>query len=167
MATLELYLVRHGIAAARGEEYADDSKRPLTTRGIVRLKKEARALEDLGIGFDVIITSPLVRARQTADILAESFDKSKPPVTVSDSLAPAGTPAAVMQDIAKHARRARIALVGHEPNIGELAARLIGARAPLEFKKGGICRIDFEVLPPKGLGQLRWFVTPRMLRSIS
>ena len=60
-------------------------------------------------------------------------------------------------------RKGRIALVGHEPNIGELAARLIGARAPLEFKKGGICRIDFEVFPPKGTGQLRWFVPPRML----
>ena len=166
MATLELYLVRHGVAAERGEDYPDDSKRPLTPRGIARLKKEARALEALGVGFDVIITSPRVRARQTADVLAESF-KSKPAVTLSDSLAPAGTPTAVMQDITKHARRARIALVGHEPNIGELAARLIGARSPLEFKKGAICRIDFEVLPPKGLGQLRWFVTPRMLRSIS
>ena len=64
-------------------------------------------------------------------------------------------------------RKARIALVGHEPNIGELAARLIGARLPLEFKKGAICRIDFDVLPPKGMGQLRWFVTPRMLREIA
>src|SRR6185369_6576407 len=71
------------------------------------------------------------------------------------------------QELAKHMRKGRIALVGHEPNIGELAARLIGARMPLEFKKGGICRIDFEVFPPKGIGQLRWFVTPRMLREIA
>jgi phosphohistidine phosphatase len=92
--------------------------------------------------------------------------KSKPSVSVSDSLAPAGTPAAVIQELAKHMRKGRIALVGHEPNIGELAARLIGARTPLEFKKGGICRIDFEIFPPKGVGQLRWFVTPRMLRQI-
>ena len=165
MATLELYLVRHGIAATRGEEYPDDSKRPLTSRGIARLKKEAGALNDLGIVFELIITSPLVRARQTADVLAESL-KTKPPVAMSDSLAPAGTPAGVMQEIARHARKGKIALVGHEPNMGELAARLIGARTALEFKKGAICRIDFEVLPPRGLGQLRWFVTPRMLRAI-
>ena len=63
-------------------------------------------------------------------------------------------------------RKGRIALVGHEPNIGELAARLTGARTPLEFKKGAICRIDFEVFPPKGTGHLRWFVPPRMLREI-
>ena len=117
------------------------------------------------ITFDLIIASPLLRTKQTADILAASL-ASKPSVVTSDSLAPAGTPAAVFQELGRHMRKARIALVGHEPNLGELAARLIGARGPLEFKKGGICRIDFEVFPPKGTGQLRWFVPPRMLRSI-
>ncbi len=166
MATLELYLIRHGVAAERGEEYPDDSKRPLTSGGISRLRKEAKALEELGVGFDHIITSPLTRTRQTADVFVESL-KSKPSLSQSDALAPAGTSAAVIQELAKHMRKGRIALVGHEPNIGELAARLIGARLPLEFKKGGICRIDFEVFPPKGVGQLRWFVTPRMLREIA
>jgi phosphohistidine phosphatase len=166
VATLELYLIRHGVAAERGEEYPDDSKRPLTSGGISRLRKEAKALEELGVGFDHIITSPLTRTRQTADVFVESL-KSKPSLSQSDALAPAGTSAAVIQELAKHMRKGRIALVGHEPNIGELAARLIGARLPLEFKKGGICRIDFEVFPPKGVGQLRWFVTPRMLREIA
>lgn len=166
MATLELYLIRHGIAAERGEEYPDDSKRPLTSGGISRLRKEARALEHLNVGFDHIITSPLVRTRQTADVFAETL-KSKPSVSTSDALAPAGAPTAVIQELAKHMRKARIAIVGHEPNLGELAARLIGARNPLEFKKGGICRIDFEIFPPKGTGHLRWFVTPRMLREIA
>ena len=68
--------------------------------------------------------------------------------------------------IAQDARKGSIALVGHEPSLGELAARLNGARVRLEFKKGGICRIDFEALPPKGAGHLRWFLTPRMLRAI-
>jgi phosphohistidine phosphatase len=166
MATLELYLIRHGVAADRGDEYPDDSKRPLTSGGIARLRKEAKALEALGAGFDHIITSPLVRTRQTADVFAETL-KSKPSISMSDALAPAGTPAAVLQELAKHMRKGRIALVGHEPNIGELAARLIAARLPLSFKKGAICRIDFEVFPPKGIGQLRWFVTPRMLREIA
>jgi phosphohistidine phosphatase len=166
MATLELYLIRHGIAAERGEDYPDDSKRPLTSTGIARLRKGAKALDQLGVAFDQILSSPLVRTKQTAEILAESM-KSKPPVAFVDALAPAGTPAAVIQEIGKHARKARIALVGHEPNLGELAARLIGARASLEFKKGGICRIDFEILPPKGVGHLVWFVTPKMLRKIA
>jgi phosphohistidine phosphatase len=165
MAALELYLIRHGIAAERGEEYPDDSKRPLTADGIARLRKEAKALDALGITFAHIVSSPLVRTRQTADVIAETL-KSKPAVTTSDALAPAGTPGAVMQELAKHAKRESLALVGHEPNLGELAARLIGARTPLEFKKGGICRIDFETLPPKGVGSLRWFLPPRLLRKL-
>ena len=58
-----------------------------------------------------------------------------------------------------------MALVGHEPNLGELAAQLIGAR-PAPVQEGGVCRIDFDILPPKGVGQLRWFVTPKMLREL-
>jgi phosphohistidine phosphatase len=166
MAMLELYIIRHGVAAERGKEWADDSKRPLTPDGIARLRREARALNALGIGFDQIVSSPLVRTRQTADVFAEEL-KGKPPVVTTDALAPAGTPAGVIQELVKHVRKARLALVGHEPNLGELAAELIGARTPLEFKKGGICRIDFDVLPPKGTGRLRWFVTPKMLRKLA
>ena len=165
MPLLELYLIRHGIAAERGDQFPDDSKRPLTSEGIVALRKEAKALDLLDVAFDHIITSPLVRTKQTADVFAECL-KPKPSVSNSDTLAPAGSAAGVMQELAKHAKKGRIALVGHEPNLGELAARLIGSRTPLEFKKGGICRIDFEVLPPKGVGHLRWFVTPKMLRKI-
>ena len=146
MAVLELYLVRHGIAAERGPEYPDDSKRPLTGKGIAALRNEAKALNALKVSFDVIIASPLTRTRQTAEVLAEHLS-GKPTVAFSDALAPAGTP------------------VGHEPNIGELAARLIGARSPIEFKKGAICRIDFEGLPPKSPGMLRWFLPPRILKQ--
>jgi phosphohistidine phosphatase len=162
---LEVYLIRHGVAEDRGPDWPDDSKRPLTSAGISRLRKEARGLAALDVTFDQIITSPLVRTRQTADVFADIL-KDKPPIATSDALAPAGTPAAVMQEIAKHAKKARIALVGHEPNLGELAAELIRSRTPLEFKKGGVCRIDFEVPPPKGAGALRWFLPPRVLRKL-
>jgi phosphohistidine phosphatase len=166
MATLELYLIRHGIAAERSDDYPDDSKRPLTNNGIARLRREAKALEALGVSFDQIVSSPLTRTKQTAEILAETM-KSKPPIATIDALAPAGTPSAVVQELVKYARKARVAVVGHEPNLGELAAKLIGARIPIEFKKGAICRIDFEVLPPKGVGQLRWFMPPKVLRKLA
>jgi len=166
MATLELYLIRHGIAAERGPDYPDDSKRPLTSAGIARLRKQAKALTDLEVDFDQIISSPLVRTKQTADVFAQGLP-SKPSVVTSDALAPAGTPTAVFQELARHMRKGQIALVGHEPNLGELAARLIGSRTPIEFKKGAICRIDFEVFPPKGVGVLRWFVTPKFLKKSS
>jgi phosphohistidine phosphatase len=163
---LELYLVRHAVAAERGDEYPDDTKRPLTSQGMSRFRSAAKALDTLGVSIAVILTSPLTRTRQTAEILSESV-KGKPSVVATDALAPGGTAASVIQEVGKHARKGSIALVGHEPDIGELAARLVGARAPIEFKKGAICRIDFDVLPPKGTGMLRWFVTPRMLRKLS
>jgi len=165
MAGFELYLIRHGLAGERGPEWPDDSKRPLTDEGLSRLRKEARGLRELGVGFDVIVTSPLVRTRQTADVFAEVLT-TKAPIVSSDALAPAGSPASVIQEIARHARKGRVALVGHEPNLGELAGHLIQARSALSFKKGGICRIDFEVPPPKGVGSLIWFLPPKVLRRI-
>lgn len=162
--TLELYLIRHGIAEERGPEWPDDSKRPLTAKGIAALKDEAKALENLDVTFDLILSSPLTRTRQTADVFSARLS-GKPPVVLSDALTPEGSSEAVLQEIATHAQKGRVALVGHEPNIGELCARLIGASSPIEFKKGAICRIDFETLPPKGTGQLRWFLPPRILKA--
>jgi phosphohistidine phosphatase len=161
----ELYLIRHGLAAERGEAWPDDAKRPLTERGMSRLRKGARGLARLGVSLDVVLTSPLVRTRQTAEIVAGAFD-THPPLINVEGLAPGGAYQAVLADLEKHAKRARIALVGHEPGIGELAARLIGTRHPIEFKKGAVCRIDLETLPPAGPGSLRWFLTPKILRSL-
>jgi phosphohistidine phosphatase len=162
----ELYLIRHGLAAERGENYPDDTKRPLTTRGIQRLKRESKALLALDVTFDVILTSPLVRTRQTAEVIAAGF-RQPPPIVNAASLAPGGSHNAIVDELAKQShRRKKIAIVGHEPGIGELAGRLLGLRKGLEFKKGAICRIDVTALPPTGAGQLKWFLTPRILRKI-
>ena len=90
MAMLELYLIRHGLAEERGKDWPDDSKRPLTPEGIARLRKEARGLNEIGVGFDQIVTSPLVRARQTAEVFSEEL-KANPPIVTSDA-GPAGSP---------------------------------------------------------------------------
>ena len=160
-----LYLIRHGLAEERGEAWPDDVRRPLSEEGMSGLRKEARGLVRLGVTFDVVLTSPLVRARQTADVVAGAFS-ARPAIVVMDSLAPDGSSQAVLSDLERHSRRTRIALVGHEPGIGELAARLIGSRRAFAFKKGSICRIDVKSLPPAGPGLLRWFITPRMLREL-
>jgi phosphohistidine phosphatase len=166
MAThFELYLIRHGLAEERGERWPDDAKRPLTEEGMSRMRKQARGLARLGVTMDVVLTSPLVRARQTAEIVAAALDP-RPHVTAIESLAPDASYQALVADLEKHARKTRVALVGHEPGIGELAARLIGARQPMEFKKGAVCRIDVGALPPGGPGALRWFLTPGIMRSI-
>jgi phosphohistidine phosphatase len=161
----ELYLIRHGVAAERGENYPDDTKRPLTSEGIQKLKREGKALVALDLTFDVILTSPLLRTRQTAETIAASF-RTAPPIVNVQALAPGGTHNTIIEELSKHHRRHKIAIVGHEPGIGELASRLIGLRRALEFKKGAICRIDVAALPPAGPGQLRWFFSPRILRKI-
>ncbi len=161
----ELYLVRHGVSEERGEAWPDDGKRPLTGEGMSGMRKAARGLARLGVALDVVLTSPLVRARQTAEILAGEFEP-KPAVVNLESLALEGSYPAVAADLEKHAKKTRLALVGHEPAIGELAARLIGSRHPIEFKKGAVCRIDVDDLPPSGPGKLRWLLTPKILKSL-
>jgi phosphohistidine phosphatase len=161
----ELYLIRHGVAEARGDAWPDDTKRPLTEHGATRLRKSMRGLARMGVSFDVVLTSPLVRARQTADVVAAEC-VPRPHVAVVESLAPGGSHPAVVADLEKQSRRARIALVGHEPDLGELAARLAGSRHAFEFKKGGICRIDVKTLPMAGPGTLQWFLTPRIMRNL-
>jgi phosphohistidine phosphatase len=161
----ELYLIRHAVAEERGEAWPDDTKRPLSEDGAARMRKAARGLARLGATFDVILTSPLVRTRQTAELVAGAFD-ARPPIVAIESLAPGGSYQAVIADLEKQARRRRMALVGHEPGIGELAARLVGSRHPFVFKKGAVCRIDVETLPPSGAGAMRWFVTTKMLRAV-
>jgi phosphohistidine phosphatase len=161
----QLYLIRHGVAEERGDAWPDDTKRPLSEGGIERLQKSARGLARLDVWIDVILTSPLVRTRQTADIVASAFDP-RPSIISVDSLAPEGTYTALIADLEKHGRKTRIALVGHEPGIGELAARLIGSRHSFEFKKGAVCRIDVEEIPPVGPGDLRWMLTPKIMASI-
>ena len=160
---IELYLIRHGVAEERGEAWPDDTKRPLTGKGMARLRRTVSALEALDVRFDQVLTSPLVRTRQTAEIIAQA---GKAPIAATSALAPGGTAAHVLEELGRHPSRRRIALVGHEPGIGELAARLLGLRTPLEFKKGAVCRIDVETLPPARAGHLRWFATPKMLRAM-
>ena len=161
----QLFLIRHGIAEERGDAWPDDNKRPLSEDGIERFRKSARGLARLDVWIDVVLTSPLVRARQTADIVASAFDP-RPSIITIESLAPEGSYASLVADLEKHGRKTRIALVGHEPGIGELGARLIGSRHSFEFKKGAVCRIDVDQIPPVGPGDLRWFLTPKVMASI-
>lgn len=161
----ELYLIRHGVAEDQSDAWPDDAKRPLTSEGISRVRKAGRGLVRLDVSFDVILTSPFVRARQTAETVAGAFD-ARPPIVAIESLAPGGSYQALLAELEKQTRRSRIALVGHEPLVGEIASKLIGARHPIPFKKGAICRIDVDALPPAGPGDLRWFATTRILRAI-
>ena len=166
MPPTELYLVRHAIAAERGSEWPDDNKRPLTVEGIARFKVAVKGLRSLGMAVDVVITSPLVRARQTADLLSDGLP-GRPTVRTIERLAPGHAPGEVLAQLARATRRRRIAVVGHEPGLGELAAHLIGAARPLPFRKGSVCRIDVQSLAGDRAGSLIWFLPPKALRRIA
>jgi phosphohistidine phosphatase len=161
---METYLIRHGIAADASPD-GSDRQRALTAEGVAKLRGEAAGLNRLEVRLELILSSPLVRARQTADLLARHVD-TKPLVVVSSALAPSGSPADVAAELRKHQNAGAIALVGHEPGIGSLAARWLGARASVAFKRGGVCRIDFDASIRDGAGTLRWFATPNMLLLI-
>jgi phosphohistidine phosphatase len=165
-ATIELYIVRHAIAAERGPNYPDDRKRPLTSEGIARFKQAVEGLKDFDVKLELVLTSPLTRASHTAELLVAGIG-GKPRLDVLEDLAPGGRMPAVLEAIAKASKRARhIALVGHEPDLGELAARLLRARGTIEFKKGAVCCMELDGAMPNGPGTLRWLLPPRALRKI-
>jgi phosphohistidine phosphatase len=161
-----VYLVRHAIAAERGPEWPDDDLRPLTERGIGRFRRAVDGFTTLGSKVDEVWTSPLVRARQTADLLAAGLP-GQPPVKVLTALAPGHSPARVVDELTRVTRRRRVALVGHEPGLGELAAFFLGTGRAIPFKKGGICRIDVDTAGGRGSGVLAWFAPPRLLRRLA
>jgi phosphohistidine phosphatase len=166
-AILELYLIRHAIAAERGPKYPDDRKRPLTADGIKRFKEAVRGLVAVGVELDVILTSPLTRAEDTAALLSSGL-KKRVPVETIDALAPGGKFQALVEAVTKHTKRhRRLALVGHEPDLGETAARWLGARGQVEFRKGAICALDVDSATPRGPATLRWLLPPRVLRHLA
>jgi phosphohistidine phosphatase len=168
-AGFELYIMRHGIAVERGSAgYSDDSKRPLTLDGKKKLGEITRGLVRLGFDVDWIVTSPLIRALETAKLVAAELG-GRYPLDISDDLRPGGSAEALIAFLAKHPNRKRVLVVGHEPDLSEMAGRLIGAgrRAHLALKKGGCCLITFDDFPPKSPGKLIWWLTPRVMRKLA
>lgn len=160
-----LLLIRHAIAEPRGGAWPDDAQRPLTGKGASRMHEIASRLQDLGETADLILTSPLSRATETAAMLADVW-KPTPEIVVTEAFAPGQAPVTMAEALRAARGHACVAVVGHEPGLGEWAAWLIGARGPLPFKKGGVARIDVPAWPPSRNGQLVWLATPGMLRSI-
>jgi len=161
---MEIYLIRHAIAEERGEEWPDDDLRPLTDEGMRRFEESAAGLLEFEAPPAQILTSPLVRARQTAKLLATAMP-ARVTVAVMEELAPGYPPSKVLSKVRKLEGKGPVALVGHEPDLGHLVAHLLGASRPLPFKKGGMCRIDLVWgRPPRGT--LVWFLPPKALRKL-
>ncbi len=165
---IEIYIVRHAVAGERGPSYPDDRLRPLTDEGIARFRQAVRGLAAINVTVDLVLTSPLVRALQTAELLVAGLP-GHPRMDTLDALAPGGRVALIMEAIAQRSRQRqnRIALVGHEPDLGELAARLLAARGSIQFKKGAVCCIELQGRLAGGPGTLLWHLPPRVLRRLA
>ena len=166
---MNLYIVRHAIAVERGTPgYEDDSARPLTENGRKKMKKIARGLNRLGIELDVILTSPYVRARDTAKILAERFDRMDQ-VFFSDNLIPPGNFEALVFEIHEKYDLANVALVGHEPMLSSLISWLTTGDTDVRItlKKGGVAYLKSDTLYQDGRASLEWLLTPSLMVELS
>lgn len=166
---MKLLIVRHGQAGDR-EEFAatgqPDELRPLTKDGIREMKDVARALRRLVPRIEKLATSPLLRARQTAEAIASEYGL---PILETDALK-AESPVGEFEAWARRNATDEVtAIVGHEPHLSGLVAWLIAPSgdAQLELKKAGACLLEFDALPERGAGTLRWLLTPRVIRRLS
>jgi phosphohistidine phosphatase len=166
---MNIHLLRHGIAAPLAEENDfRDEKRRLTPEGELKLRRAAQGLKLLQVSFDLVVSSPLIRAKETAEIIAEVL-KYKPAIDIWDELEPEGPPESVCSRLRSHSEKGSLLLVGHQPSIGVLASYLLTGNSSrsLPFKKGSIFSLEITDLPPVGIGNLNWMLSSRMLRQIA
>jgi phosphohistidine phosphatase len=162
---MELYFLRHGKAAEPGSAGAgDDFSRALTERGIDELEAEAAALEFLGFKPDVILTSPLIRAKHTAEIVAKRLGLKKR-LIVAEPLSSGCDLERLRQLLAHYSNAEKVLLVGHEPDFSAMIGELIGGgAASVEIKKASLAAVKVNRSVRPGGGTLRWLLPPRVLR---
>jgi phosphohistidine phosphatase len=163
---MELLIVRHGIAVEPGMPGMKDEERPLTEEGMQKFKEVARGLAELLPRPDVLLTSPLVRARQTAEIAAAAWGKLRP--MVEPRLAAGARPETILRAVYEHHGAALVGTFGHEPDCSSLLAHLLGTphSGRLAFKKGGAALVKLGERPREA-ATLLWFVPSRVLRPIA
>ncbi len=165
---MDLYLLRHGIAVEPDDPHylGRDAERPLTKKGREKVEEIARALKRLDLSFDLILSSPSVRARDTAIIVAETL-KLKNVLKLADAVSPSGTLVGVIDELRKCQPAPRsVLLVGHEPNFSEWVSVLISGNTScgITFKKAGLCKLDVPgPLENGSCARLEWMAPPKLM----
>jgi len=162
MKGIELCFFRHGIAVDREDpNITSDAARPLTDEGVRKTRAAAEGLKRIDVGFDRILTSPWLRASQTAAILAEVLTLAAPEEMAE--LAGDRNPSDLL-DALGHRHGKRTLLVGHEPLLSTTVVHLLGGEWTLDLKKAGACHLLVDALPPRKPATLLWHLTSRQLR---
>lgn len=162
---MQIYVVRHGIAIDREDpKCPPDPERYLTEEGIDKTKKVAAGVAALSGTADLLLSSPYVRAMQTAEIFAAALDYPKQKIRRNDLLLPGADPTLFFRELAKDKQTATLFVFGHAPHLDELIATALGSKHHVtSLKKAGVALLELKrVSPPSG--ELLWLATPKLLR---
>ena len=163
---MKLYILRHGDAVESGDSKYKETERPLTPKGIQRTKQLAHVLREMEVSFDYILTSPLTRAKETAEIIARGL-KLPERLDITDHLAPSGAMEKLVEEINMlRPVPEHVLLVGHEPYLSGFISLLCigGPNLPVVMKKGALCRIDVEpILACARCASIEWLLQPRVI----
>lgn len=164
---MNLYLMRHAIAV-EPDDLFEGSERPLSEKGRKRMEKIARNLEKLDLSFDLVLTSSYLRARQTADMVADALDIKSKYVVESENLCPLGSTNQLVEEIIAHGTVDFLLLVGHEPFLSHLIGTLVAGDASLSIglRHAGLCKLSMERLIYGRCATLEWLMTPAQLTAI-
>jgi phosphohistidine phosphatase len=166
---MRLYIVRHAIALPQSAPGIQDEDRTLTEKGVKKMRLAAAGLRSLGYIPELLLSSPLIRAVQTAEILLQTFGEEVE-MKISATLAPSGNRRDLHAEIARYERKLdSLMIVGHQPSLGELAGEIVCGSPGywLDLKKGGACAIEIESVQGIPRGNLISLLTPSILRKIS
>jgi phosphohistidine phosphatase len=164
---MNIFILRHGIAVERDDwESKNDAERPLTAEGKKQLRKTCRALEKMKLDFNLILSSPFARARQTAEIIAKNL-KQKKRLRFSDELQPSGNVKNLfcqLDDLRPAPEN--VLLVGHEPYLSRTISLLVSGdeNVAVDFKKGGLCKLEVGKLRTGKCATLAWLLTPKQMK---
>ena len=165
---MDIYIIRHAEAQQLGQKNDfTDEKRSLTSQGKDRMRDGAKGLRKLGVEPGLILTSPLVRAVETAEIVAAGLGLNKKEIVQTDNLKPAASVDDLFAEIKKCAGVESIAIVGHEPDLSAIVSRILqGSGLAIDLKKGSVCCLNVTETVPALRGSLVWLLTLRQLRML-
>jgi len=162
---MQLYIVRHGIAIDREDpKCPPDPQRYLTEEGIEKTRQVAKGLAALGVTADLLLSSPYVRAAQTAEIFAAALDYAKQKIRRTDLLLPGAEPSLLFRELAKDRQASSIFLFGHAPQLDDIVATALGSKRHItSLKKAGVALLELKRISPP-IAALIWLATPKLLR---